>query len=124
MSAPGQAAAFASGRRRGGGTQHDTQAWSDELKPLPEQFGGDVAHLGGYSSGTETRAGSDALRRSTALFLPTGRMRYAGKLAIFGSQVVFFGDDVEAFRTAIDRLRDPRRPLLPMPGIFRAGGRL
>ena len=102
MSAPGQAAMFASGKRRKGRREHDTQAWPDELLPLSAEFCGDVAHTGGYSSGTETKAGAAVARSATACWCPTGRMKYSGKSAPFGSQVCRYSARAGAVRATSD----------------------
>ena len=117
MSAPGQAAAFAASRfrRRWG----KPRPWPEALQPLRARFGADVEVLGGFSSETETRRGSDLLRRGSAVFFPTGRLLVNNRAVMFAHQIVYLGPDIEAFAAAVGRLPDPRRPLLPMLGVLR-----
>ena len=116
MSAPGQAAAFAASRFRHRG---EPRPWPEALQPIRSRFGADVEVMGGFSSETETRRGSDLLRRGSAVFFPPGRLPVNNRPVMFAHQVVYLGPDVEAFAAAVGGLPDPRRPLLPMLGVLR-----
>lgn len=86
----------------------DERPFPPALKPLVAEFGRDVAMLGGYSSGTETRRGQRLLRAATAVWLPAGRMkmltRRGLRTGIFGVQIAYLGGDASAFVSAVERL--------------------
>ena len=90
------------------------------LAPLVERFGAEVVI---FCLETETRRAQSVSSRATAQFLPAGRQRLAdGRVPIGGQQVYFLGDDVAAFVAAVAELRDPRLPLLPLPGLVLVKG--
>ena len=90
------------------------------LAPLVERFGAEVVI---FCLETETPRAQSVMRRASACFFPAGRQRLGdGRVPIGGQQVWFLGDDVAAFVAAVGELRDPRLPLLPLPGVVKVKG--